>query len=336
MKKLLFSALLAALSATLLATNPGLSFDRNGEFRILQLTDCHMKFETPEEHNKTLARIDHVIKEEHPDFIAITGDVVTGNRDTRSRMWHIVIDRLDSYGIPYAIVYGNHDAEGADDLPRPVMSGIIASGRNCVNELNSVGELADIRVPVKHSKGNGNAFDMYFLDSHDYPENMGFSEDVGSYAWFTFSQVEWLRHSCEESTAANGGRHVPSMAFFHIPLREYEDVCRDGSVIGIHGEDICCGPVNTGMFGAMFETGNMIGVFAGHDHDNNFIAIHRGIALAYGGFSGDDTTYNHLAHGLRIIVVKEGERNFTTWIHEEDDRIQFKAEYKDGQLNKVR
>lgn len=335
MKRILLS--LAALSLSVcmaIAAKPVVRFN-NGELKILQLTDTHLKYEAPEEYTKTAARIDHVIKSEAPDFIVITGDVVTGNRETRDRMWDMVISRLDSYKIPYAITFGNHDYQG--EITRPEMSAKIVAGKYNVNTLNEIGELADIRIPVASSdrKAKDTPLDIYVLDSHAYCKDIGFNLD--SYAWFTQEQVNWLRNECEASTAAHGGAHVPSLAFFHIPLVEY-NVAWAGQAkrIGVKGENGGEAKINTGMFAAMFETGNMMGVFAGHDHDSNYIIEHFGIALGYGGYSGDDTTYNHLAHGLRLISVKEGAREFTTWIHEEDDRIQFKATYKDGELTKIK
>ena len=91
------------------------------------------------------------------------------------------------------------------------------------------------------------------------------------------------------------------------------------------------------MFAAMLESGSMMGVFCGHDHDSDYIVPHYGIALAYGRYSGDDTVYNHLAHGTRVILfdeaeLKAGERTFRTWIHEDDGRIQHKVKFKDGKL----
>ena len=335
MKKIILSLAALGLSACLaIAAKPVVRF-HNGELKILQLTDTHLKYEAPEEYTKTAARLDHVIKSEAPDFIVVTGDVVTGNRETRDRMWDMVISRLDAYKIPYAIVFGNHDHQG--EITRPEMSAKIVAGRYNVNTLNGIGELADMRIPVASSNGKTAPLDIYVMDSHAYCEEMGFSKDLGSYAWFTHDQVSWLRRECEASTAEHEGHHVPSLAFFHIPLVEYNVAWAGNATrIGVKGESGGEGKINSGMFAAMFETGNMMGVFAGHDHDSNYIIEHYGIALGYGGYSGDDTTYNHLAHGLRLISVKEGVREFTTWIHDEDDRIQFKAVYKDGILSKVK
>jgi len=331
-------SIICILAAVLLIQAPAaaqeLRFDENGEFKIIQLTDLHFIYSRPEETAKTFARMDYIVNAEKPDFIAITGDVVFGR--PAKEMFRLILDRLDSYKIPYCIVFGNHDAE--QELSRAEMSQMIADARYNVNTLNEKGELADIRIPVGSTVNpEKHPFDMYFLDSHDYASSTGF-EQVGGYAWFTNDQLQWYRKESEASTAANGGEHVPSFSFFHIPVPEFYDAWilaqekRHNGVKGLRGEYGGHPRINSGMFAAMLETGNMMGIFCGHDHDSDYIIPYYGIALVYGRFSGDDNVYNHLAHGTRVITVKEGERAFHTWIHEDDGRLQYDVDFVNGEL----
>ena len=46
------------------------------------------------------------------------------------------------------------------------------------------------------------------------------------------------------------------------------------------------------MFAAMYEGGDVMGMFAGHDHDNDYSVMWHGILLAYGRFGGGNTEYN--------------------------------------------
>ncbi len=305
-------------------------FNKNKEFKIVHLTDLHFVSTRPEEVAKTFARMDYIVGEEHPDFIAITGDVLFGS--PARRMLEDIVARLDSYETPWCLVYGNHDAE--QDMSRAEMSEIVTSGKYNMNTLNGAGELADVRIPVGGSDANSHPLDLYMLDSHDYSKNPA----VGGYAWFNKEQIDWVRSSCLEATAGNGGQHVPSFAFFHIPFPEFYDAwmlaegkSRNGAV-GLRGEFGGHPKINSGMFAAMLETGNIIGVFCGHDHDSDYIVPYYGIALAYARYSGDDTVYNHLAHGTRVILVKEGESAFRTWIHEDDGRIQYDVRFDNGEV----
>jgi len=56
-----------------------------------------------------------------------------------------------------------------------------------------------------------------------------------------------------------------------------------------------------------------MGVFTGHDHNNEYIGINKGIVLAYGRVSGMDG-YGALKRGARIIQLLEGQFSFDTWI----------------------
>ena len=81
------------------------------------------------------------------------------------------------------------------------------------------------------------------------------------------------------------------------------------------------------MFTAMYEGGDVMGIFVGHDHDNDYSVMWHGILLAYGRFSGGNTEYNHLTPGTRVIVLKEGQRAFDTYIRQIDGTIVNRSSY---------
>ena len=89
------------------------------------------------------------------------------------------------------------------------------------------------------------------------------------------------------------------------------------------------------MFAALVETGSVMATFAGHDHDIDYLVADRGICLGYGRFSGDDTTYNNLRPGVRLLVLTEGERGFETWIREDDGRKVDHARFADGRITEI-
>jgi hypothetical protein len=68
------------------------------------------------------------------------------------------------------------------------------------------------------------------------------------------------------------------------------------------------------MFASFVEMKDVQGVFVGHDHNNDYIGITSGIALAFGRVGGTDA-YGYLERGARIIELNEDRpRCFTTWI----------------------
>lgn len=317
-KYVLAAAVLAAISLNAYAwPGNGLKFDEKGEFRIVQFTDTHLDPGSEYrrgEAEKTFARISRTVSEERPDLIVFTGDVVTGA--PAKVMWNRLLDSLDRFAVPFVVVFGNHDAE--QDMSRQEMSSLIVSSEYSLNRLNPSGELDDLQIIVKSKSGKGTAAALYCLDSHDYSTIDG----VEGYGWFSRSQVNWFLESSDALSASNGGKPVPSLAFFHIVLQEYLPAWRnpENTHIGRAAEDECPGALNTGMYAAMVESGSVIGTFVGHDHDIDYVVAENGIALGYGRFSGDDTTYNNLRPGARVIVLREGKREFVSWITEDDGR----------------
>jgi hypothetical protein len=105
-------------------------------------------------------------------------------------------------------------------------------------------------------------------------------------------------------------------------------------------KDVYSPDVNSGMFLAMLEKGDVLGTFAGHDHANDYIFKHYNIALAYGRFSGNkNTSYSVMVggvskrraidfpNGVRIIELTEEQRGFDTWIRLNDGTIINKARF---------
>ena len=313
------------------AKGPVLKFGEGGKFKIAQFTDMHISADKSEYCNaqlvKTMDRLSRIVNQEKPDLLVFTGDIVV--RGDVNKGWDRILDSLDKFQIPFCITFGNHDPEM---ISRAEMSSRIVKSPYCLNKLNEAGELADMEIEVLASQSEDPACLLYCMDSHDYST----LKSVKGYAWFTSKQVEWLRECCQKRTTANNGVPVNSLAFFHICLQEYVSAWGNPkkNSVGRAAEDECPGALNSGMFAAMVETGSVMGVFVGHDHDNDYVVAEKGIALGYGRFSGDDTTYNNLRPGSRLIVVEEGQRSFSSWILEDDGREVHKMKFKDGVISK--
>lgn len=332
MKQILLSITILLASLQLSAHKPVLRFNQEGRFKIAQFTDMHISVDKSdycnEQAEKTFARLSRVANQEKPDFIVFTGDIVTRG-DTR-KGWQRLLDSLNTYKIPFCVTFGNHDPESG--LSREEMSRIITSSPYSVNSLNSAGQLADMDLDVLSYSGDKPSMALYCLDSGDYSPD----KSIGKYAWFSMDQILWLRNSCLKKTQENDGNVLNSLAFFHICLVEYTAAFENpkNQKIGKKAESECPGALNTGMFAAMVETGNIMGVFVGHDHDNDYVVVEKGVALGYGRFSGDDTIYNNLRPGVRLIVAQEGQRNFDSWILEDDGRVVHKLKYRNGKFEK--
>ncbi|MDP3445880.1 MAG: metallophosphatase, partial [Ignavibacteria bacterium] len=129
-------------------------------------------------------------------------------------------------------------------------------------------------------------------------------------------------------TKKNNGKPFPALAFFHIPLPEYITVQQKENTIGDKEEKVSSPKINSGMYNAFLESKDVMGMFVGHDHNNNYIGTLNNIAMAYGCKTGKDS-YGKLDKGGRVIVLYEGERKFDTWIHNTNEAIKYFVTYPD-------
>ncbi|MDR2690867.1 MAG: endonuclease/exonuclease/phosphatase family protein, partial [Dysgonamonadaceae bacterium] len=151
---------------------------------------------------------------------------------------------------------------------------------------------------------------LYCFDSNDYARN----DKLGYYGWIHYDQIAWYRQQSKRYTQANANKPLPALAFFHIPLQEFADIAGKETTIGTAGENINPGKINPGMLASFVDMQDVMGVFVGHDHDNDYIGTIFDIALAFGRVTGADA-YGKMERGARIIELYEDRPGiFTTWI----------------------
>lgn len=282
-----------------------LRFHKDGTFKIAQFTDTHIISNNPES-LVAIKLINEVLDKENPDLVVFTGDAVTGKPAREG--WEMVLRPIIERGVPFFVTLGNHDAE--QDLTRKEIAHIVVSKPNNLNKLKNK-LLADVVLKVTSSKSDKIASLIYCMDSNDYSK----VDTVKGYGWFSHNQIGWYRDQSLKYTTQNKGERLPALAFFHIPLPEYQFAFdKNKYVVGERREAECCPKINSGMFASMVERGDVMGVFVGHDHDNDYLTSLYGVVLGYGRFSGGKTIYTHIQNGSRIINLKEGERTFTTYV----------------------
>ncbi len=301
MKRVLTTVCL--LLATIATQAQELKFNKNGTFKIAQLTDVHFKNGHPASQN-SLNLFDEVIRNEKPDLVILSGDIVIEPAPVADG-WEKVLKPFRDAKIPVAVTLGNHDHE--HDLSREQVYELLAKKELCYSDAE------DFVLEIEGKGGKTEAL-LYLFDSNDYSTN----ERVGGYGWITSDQVNKYIETSEKYTRANKGEPLPALAYFHIPLPEYTKAYENPTMpaIGSKGEDECGPEINTGLFAAMVESGDVMGTFVGHDHVNDYMAYLNGIALSYGRASSLGTTYGDLTPGSRIVILHEGERRFDSYIYE--------------------
>lgn len=286
-----------------------LDMDYKGGFRILQLGDIHLA----NKDNRQIQYdfIEKTIRHSYADLIVLTGDMFTFADKAVAKE---LFTWLDSFGIPWAVTFGNHDEQcyfSIDWLTNYLNN----FGSNCVfKDLQDDDVYGNANYVINLKENGKTKAQVILMDSNRY--NFG---ETWDYDYIKADQIKWYESVVKETTKENGGTPVPSVAFFHIPLPEFDtawEEAQKGSpdavlMYGEKNERVCCPPENTGLFDKMLELGSTKAVCVSHDHVNNYRVNYKGIDLSY-GVNADDRIYGKedMMGGKVIIFKPTGEIAF--------------------------
>ncbi|MBQ6621044.1 MAG: metallophosphoesterase family protein [Thermoguttaceae bacterium] len=295
----------------------------NGRFRILQFTDLHNSYSTKKEYakaEKTLDRIRLLLEQEKPDLAVITGDIIVNSGGKTpvgcelleggvAEGWARFTKPFEEAQVPFVTTFGNHDHDREKSVSAKEQLEMIRRSpmSRVYNADDSLPGAGNCSIPILGSDGT-DAVRLWFIDSLSYPKR----RELSSCAWIDYSQIQWYRReSANIETLA--GRKVPGLMFFHIPVLEFNQMRDRSQTFGHYGEDADSSELNSGLFTSLIERGDVLGIFTGHDHNNDSLLQYKGIVMAYGrktGYGG----YGPHDQGGRLIELVEGSDGYRTCI----------------------
>lgn len=292
---------------------------KKGLFKIVQITDLHYKLGVKAS-EQGLACVREMVQTEKPDLVVVTGDIIYSA--PADSTLSVVLKTFAQLGVPFCMTFGNHDYDFK--TPAVALYNQMQKTPNCVMPVLQ-GKNTDYSLSILSSNGKRTAAVLYCIDTHNKPAIGG----IGGYQWISHNQITWYRQRSTVYKQKNGGKPVPSLAFLHIPLPEFNYATANTQcpMYGSRLEKAYSPSLNSGMFASIKEMGDIMGVFCGHDHDNDYAVSYFNVLLAHGRFSGGNTEYNHLKRGARVIVLKEGKREFDTWIREVGGNVLYRTTY---------
>ncbi len=339
MKKRIISAVLALMliigacfSVSAAEAQSPLKFDENGEFKIMHLTDCQDGYPAD---TKMLAFIDASLKVYQPDVVVLGGDIVVpAKKDVEAAIAELVNIFVVNKTY-FTLVFGNHDHEKR--LPNDELLKLYQKhgGEYCL-AYDAVPELtgtATHALPVLGSKSGKAEFMLYMFDSNHYVEVNGANE----YDCVNPDQIEWYKET-SKAVEAQEGKKIPGLAFQHIIVgdvydalffespvelgeltrtfngKTYSFLPKTNNFTGFLLEFPCPGYYNYGQFDAMVERGDILGIFSGHDHINNFETELDGIKIINTAGATFNSYGKEMTRGMRMITVKESD----TWNFESE------------------
>lgn len=300
-------------------------------FRILQLTDIHLcgSLTTVTNDRKALDACYAIIRETQPDLIIVTGDIVypipiqSFSRDNLVPIYQFGTF-MNRIGIPWAMVYGNHDTEAVALYDSRALSGIFSHFRDQADSpMLYADKQPDIYgrynqyLRIENADGSLNRV-LFLVDSNDYA---GGSDSINKYDSVHPDQLQWYAETID-LLSDEEGRTVPSFVFMHIPFRAFADAkaaLDAGSpdaryLFGENGEGVSCPDEDSGFFDLILEKGSTDAVFVGHDHLNCLAVNYQGVDLVYSR-SIDYIAYPGIAkttgHRGGTLIVLSPDRSYT-------------------------
>ncbi len=266
--------------------------------------------------------VEELVRRVSPDLITVSGDLAWAGNDLA---YDMLAALLDSTGIPWAPMWGNHDNQGGADYIESVVKRYLTHPL-CLYERGPAG-LGNGNFVIRIEENGVPAAGILIMDSHDrapYVNEKG--EESSEWAKILPEQIVWYREQIA-ALAADGCRETA--LFMHIPIYAYReahaaaekpgidpksvtpamadtpDVWNPGyeSSFGVRHEGICSYPADEGMFDAILELGSTKTLVAGHDHVNNTVIPYRGVTFVYSLKAGPGCYWEPTLNGGTVLRI---------------------------------
>ena len=294
-------------------------------FTILQIADIHLGEAEdtewgPEQDVKTFRALRKILSHQRADLLIFSGDQLTANNvDANATTYYKILgDFIDSYKIPWGIIFGNHD-----DADFEASNGTIYKAKTRRTELLLSIQPYSFGVTRQDSPANVFGVSNYVLNVY-LQETIAVQIillDSGGGRLPTEvqqSQLDWI------STVRL--KDTPAVVFQHIPTQQY--VYSRKLCVGSNG-DGGIDPVDEdpGIVDYLSKDGQVHFLAVGHNHGNSYCCRTSSggvLSLCFGRHSGYGG-YGSFHRGSRVyeltVNVESGELSFKSWIQMESGDV---------------
>ena len=258
-----------------------------------------------------------------PDLVVFLGDMIHGRdlsgEDRVRKAIDAAVSPVVERGIPFALVFGNHDEECG--ISKEEQLRMYQSYPGCLavdgEDLPGCG---NYYLVVENPVQPESPVVLWFMDSGSYAE-----EGKGTYGYVTEEQNEWMLSAYEELC---GKYSAPvSYVFQHIPVPQVYNMIKEvpfgtsGAVTcygpnfgkwyvineeyiweGHLGEGPCSSEYDSGEFDA-WKKMNVRAAFFGHDHLNDYCGTYDGIDMISTSGVGFYLYGRGDEHGTRLVTL---------------------------------
>ena len=300
----------------------------NKDFVILNLTDPQLgasEWEDGHLHRNILEyTVRELIKRTNPDLITVSGDLAWAGQE---HAYDMIGSFLDSFQIPWAFVWGNHDNQEGAEFVNKIADKYMALKHSVYEKGDAAIGNGNYVITIKEGEKIVEA--LILMDSHDrapfIDEN---GQEQSAWAKLTPPQMAWYQaqiHTLKGQgcTSATAIMHIPPYGYLKAAQAAYKpsvdlknltlaqadgaDCWNDGyeKSCGVQYEGIACYPQDDGVLEIIKAEGLTKRIVVGHDHVNNFMIEHEGIQLIYALKTGAGCYWNPLLNGGTVLKVSE-------------------------------
>lgn len=244
-----------------------------------------------------------VIPRYNPDLIIITGDLIYGEFDDSGASFIDFVEFMDSFGIPWAPVFGNHDNESAMGVDWQCQQ--LVNSQYCLFKQRTLTGNGNYTVGIRQDNTVKRVF--FMLDSNGCSSMSSATRANGhstSDQGFKSDQITWYKN--QAGLIKNQYPNVKISFAFHIqPLVFADALAKYGyptvpinlDRVGDDGDFGYIGRKLKGGFDDSYAVWNGIkslgadSIFVGHEHCNSGSFMYQGVRLQYGQKS---STYDRL------------------------------------------
>ncbi len=187
------------------------------DFVILNLADIQISDDENyySEYEYAKSMINTLVAEQQPDLITLTGDNAW---DTVA--YCTLVDFIDSLGIPWAPVMGNHDGQGC--ISEFWCAYLFSEAENCLWKFGPK-DMGYGNYIINITENGEVIHTVFMMDTHDDGTWTVDGNEVSGYDHLWANQIEWYEWAVK-GIEAEAGKPVESSLFIHIPVFEVKEV----------------------------------------------------------------------------------------------------------------
>ncbi|MBR4867713.1 MAG: metallophosphoesterase [Clostridia bacterium] len=266
--------------------------------------------------------VTEAINAANPDLIVLGGDNVEGAFDDTGAEWEELCTIMDSYQIPWMIVFGNHDRESITGTTW--QKAMLEQSEYCL--FASADCTGDSNYTVAVKQGDQYKYILWALDTNGTNPSLlqgnPQADLICTESGLQADQINWIKNTAY-GIEYDLGKQIPSLLFMHIP-----PACINNAIDKYYPDyiELPFTPTEDGDFGIATElpggggskdldkiATNMgcKGMFFGHQHQVALSIDYQGIRYTWGLKSSTGSYIDRNLIGSTLITINEQTNAFT-------------------------